>query len=41
MLLLPRWRRRARNTRERSASTVVALNPADSARLETDLARFD
>jgi cytochrome c-type biogenesis protein CcmH/NrfF len=41
MLLLPRWRRRARNARERRASTVAKLSPADSARLETDLARFD
>jgi cytochrome c-type biogenesis protein CcmH len=41
MLLLPRWRRRARSARERRASSPVTLSPADAARLETDLARFD
>ena len=39
-VLLPRWRRRAR---EQTGSAVDAprLDPADSARLEADLARFD
>ena len=38
-LLLPRWRRRAR---ERAASVPASsLSPADSARLDADLARFD
>lgn len=41
MLLLPRWRRRARNARERRAASLIRLSPADAARLETDLARFD
>jgi cytochrome c-type biogenesis protein CcmH/NrfF len=41
MLLLPRWRRRALGARERRASSLVELSPADAARLETDLARFD
>jgi cytochrome c-type biogenesis protein CcmH/NrfF len=40
LALLPRWRRRAR-TRSAGASAPVALSPADSARLESDLARFD
>ena len=39
-VLLPRWRRRAR---EQAGSVLDAprLDPADSARLEADLARFD
>jgi cytochrome c-type biogenesis protein CcmH/NrfF len=41
MLVLPRWRRRARVGRERRSSSTVALSPVDAARLETDLARFD
>jgi cytochrome c-type biogenesis protein CcmH len=39
-LLLPGWRRRAR-TRADASSGSVALSPADAARLDTDLARFD
>lgn len=41
MLLLPKWRRRARAGRERHSTSQVALSPMDAARLETDLARFD
>jgi cytochrome c-type biogenesis protein CcmH len=37
-LLLPRWRRRAR---ERQSPPPAALTPADAARLDADLARFD
>jgi cytochrome c-type biogenesis protein CcmH len=48
-LLLPRWRRRAREHSgeqgaagpEPTASTVHALDPDDAARLDSDLARFD
>jgi cytochrome c-type biogenesis protein CcmH len=40
LALLPSWRRRAR-ARSAGASASVALSPADSARLESDLARFD
>jgi cytochrome c-type biogenesis protein CcmH len=39
-LLLPGWRRRAR-TRADASSDAVALSPADAARLDIDLARFD
>jgi cytochrome c-type biogenesis protein CcmH len=39
-LLLPGWRRRAR-TRADAASGAATLSPADAARLDTDLARFD
>jgi cytochrome c-type biogenesis protein CcmH len=40
LTLLPSWRRRAR-ARSAGPSAHVALSPADSARLESDLARFD
>jgi cytochrome c-type biogenesis protein CcmH len=40
LALLPSWRRRAR-ARSAGPSASVALSPADSARLESDLARFD
>jgi cytochrome c-type biogenesis protein CcmH len=40
LTLLPSWRRRAR-ARSAGPSAPVALSPADSARLESDLARFD
>lgn len=39
-LLLPRWRRRARAARG-GGSGSAPLAPADAARLEADLARFD
>jgi cytochrome c-type biogenesis protein CcmH len=39
-VLLPRWRRRAREQAD-SALDAPRLDPADSARLEADLARFD
>jgi cytochrome c-type biogenesis protein CcmH len=38
-LLLPRWRRRARAAPAAGASPT--LSPADTARLEADMARFD
>lgn len=40
LLLIPSWRRRAR-TRAQAIGPAVALSPEDSARLESDLARFD
>lgn len=46
-LMLPRWRRRARVPAAAAAGTSEAtadaeqLTPADAARLEADLARFD
>jgi cytochrome c-type biogenesis protein CcmH len=47
-VLLPRWRRRARAATAAAAArgspggaTVAALDPADAARLEADMARFD
>jgi transposase-like protein len=39
-VLLPRWRRQAREQGAHEPPTA-ALSPADSARLESDLARFD
>ncbi len=39
-LLLPRWRRHARAQAERRRP-AVSLSPADAARLESDLSRFD
>jgi cytochrome c-type biogenesis protein CcmH len=39
-VLLPRWRRRAR-AQAGQADDATQLNPADAARLEADLARFD
>jgi cytochrome c-type biogenesis protein CcmH len=40
LLLLPSWRRRAR-AHAAAEPPVPALDPADAARLESDLARFD
>ena len=42
-LLLPRWRREGRSAGESGAESETALapDPADTARLEADLARFD
>ncbi len=40
LALLPSWRRRAR-TRSSALEGAVALSPADAARLDSDLARFD
>jgi cytochrome c-type biogenesis protein CcmH len=40
LALLPRWRRRAR-ARSAAPNASVTLSPTDSARLESDLARFD
>jgi cytochrome c-type biogenesis protein CcmH len=39
-LLLPRWRRRARDAAVEDAPSP-ALSPADAARIEADMARFD
>jgi cytochrome c-type biogenesis protein CcmH/NrfF len=39
-LLLPRWRRRARESPQ-TAAELPSLSAADEARLESDLARFD
>ena len=39
-LLLPRWRRN-RAARVAAGDAVEALSPADAARLDADLARFD
>ena len=44
LVLLPRWRRRARAGAGAGEDLVVAalpLSPADAARLDSDLARFD
>ena len=42
LLLIPSWRRRARAQADAVAgSSTTTLSPADSARLESDLARFD
>ncbi|MGO9322755.1 MAG: cytochrome c-type biogenesis protein CcmH [Solirubrobacteraceae bacterium] len=40
LLLIPSWRRRARE-QGAAISSAVTLSPDDSARLESDLARFD
>jgi cytochrome c-type biogenesis protein CcmH len=41
-LLLPRWRRRARAAQAAGgAPAPTTLSPADTARLEADMARFD
>jgi cytochrome c-type biogenesis protein CcmH len=40
IVLLPRWRRRAR-AQQSGEAPKPALGPADAARLESDLARFD
>jgi cytochrome c-type biogenesis protein CcmH len=39
-LLLPRWRRQARKQARREPPSAT-LSPADAARLESDIARFD
>ena len=41
LLTLPRWRRRARRARAAVPPSTTTLSPADAARLESDLARFD
>jgi cytochrome c-type biogenesis protein CcmH/NrfF len=41
LLTLPRWRRRARRARAAVPASTTTLSPADAARLESDLARFD
>jgi cytochrome c-type biogenesis protein CcmH/NrfF len=41
MLLLPRWRARARPARAGQPPNATTLSAADAARLEADLARFD
>ena len=41
IVLLPRWRRRARERTVSQPATGPSLSPADAARLESDLARFD
>jgi cytochrome c-type biogenesis protein CcmH len=40
LLLIPSWRRRAR-AQASAIGSAATLNPDDSARLESDLARFD
>jgi cytochrome c-type biogenesis protein CcmH len=40
LLLIPSWRRRAR-ARSAAGASAATLSPADAARLESDLARFD
>jgi cytochrome c-type biogenesis protein CcmH len=40
-LLLPRWRRDSRSTAAGPPTDEESLSPADRARLEADLARFD
>jgi cytochrome c-type biogenesis protein CcmH len=40
-LLLPRWRRRARAAQTARGAPASPLSPADTARLEADMARFD
>jgi len=40
LLLLPSWRRRAR-AKASASGAAATLSPEDSARLESDLARFD
>jgi cytochrome c-type biogenesis protein CcmH/NrfF len=41
VVLLPRWRRRARSTPASPAATGPGLSAADSARLDDELRRFD
>jgi cytochrome c-type biogenesis protein CcmH len=41
IVLLPRWRRHARAQAAAQSTTAATLSPADSARLESDIARFD
>ncbi len=40
-LLLPRWRRRARAASGEISSSSPMLSPADEARLDADIARFE
>jgi cytochrome c-type biogenesis protein CcmH len=40
-VLLPRWRRQARTQAAAAGPTPSTLSPADAARLDSDLARFD
>jgi cytochrome c-type biogenesis protein CcmH len=40
-VLLPRWRRHARAQAQAASPTPSTLSPADAARLDSDLARFD
>jgi cytochrome c-type biogenesis protein CcmH len=39
--LLPRWRRESKSAVQTSVANEEVLSPADTARLEADLARFD
>jgi cytochrome c-type biogenesis protein CcmH len=41
LLLLPRWRRRARTRASTPLPVGPSLSPADAARLDEDLRRFD
>jgi cytochrome c-type biogenesis protein CcmH len=41
VVLLPRWRRRARNTPPTAAAAGPGLSAADTARLDDELRRFD
>jgi len=41
IVLLPRWRRRARAQAAAARTSAATLSPADTARLDSDLARFD
>jgi cytochrome c-type biogenesis protein CcmH/NrfF len=41
VILLPRWRRRARRTPAKPAAAGPAISAADSARLDEELRRFD
>ncbi len=41
VLLLPRWRRRTRERVAQGVATAPPLSPAERARLDADLARFD
>ncbi len=41
LVALPRWRRRARRARASAPASTATLSPADAARLDSDLARFD
>jgi cytochrome c-type biogenesis protein CcmH len=41
IVLLPRWRRRARAQAAHNGAVAASLSATDAARLESDLARFD
>jgi cytochrome c-type biogenesis protein CcmH len=41
IVLLPRWRRHARAQAAARSTSTAKLSPTDSARLESDIARFD